>query len=191
MRSIWIAAVIVACSVGPEGAVFTEARGKPLPDPWKSHHGERCALLCPSTARDTIRTCLMTLRRPTTTCGGQTPRTTNKSHSSALAWHVALCDDLFDFATIVAEACLDCGDELLPAFVSRRDVRVVLDEVGREIAIDRGGLALLPDILDELTIEPLVGFGGGSPGRASARQGASKASIAGRMAISVRELPSR
>jgi hypothetical protein len=105
--------------------------------------------------------------------------------------HVALCDGLFDFATIVAEACLDCGDELLPAFVSRRDVRVVLDEVGREIAIDRGGLALLPDLLDELTIEPLVGFGGGSPGRASARQGASKASIAGRMAISVRELPSR
>src|SRR5262249_23919926 len=59
---------------------------------------------------------------------------------------------------IVAEGGLNRGDELLTPIAAGRQVRIVLDEIRREILADRRRIALVPDVLHEIPVELLVRF---------------------------------
>src|SRR5579862_8550014 len=56
--------------------------------------------------------------------------------------------DVFDLAVIVAEPLQHCGKELLLPGDTRRQVRVMLDVVGSEIALSGLGLSFVDGIVD-------------------------------------------
>ena len=81
-------ASIIACFASPRARRLPKVGLNRSQNLWKRRHGKTVPSFALRRRMIQFATCPMTLRRPAITFEGPTPRTTNKSRSSASAWEL-------------------------------------------------------------------------------------------------------